>query len=122
MSEQLQLDHLNPVTNLHTREEFKNFLNLETNYFIYFTATWCKFCGVAKPQVVKYLTELQNREVPFTFLLLDADDSRDIVNHLKIRGFPTTLLIKNNEVEEICVGAGEEDITHFFNTSYQKIA
>jgi len=122
MSEQLSLSHLNPVIKLHSREEFKNFLNSEENYFVYFTATWCKFCSIAKPQVVKYLTELQNRGVSFTFLLLDADDSRDIVNHLKIRGFPTTLLIRNNEVEEICVGGGEEDITHFFNTSYKKIA
>ena len=121
MSEQLSLSHLNPVTKLHSREEFKNFLNSETNYFIYFTATWCKFCDIAKPQVIKYLNELQNRDVSFTFLLLDADDSRDIVNHL-IKGFPTTLLIRNNEVEEICVGGGEEDITHFFNTSYKKIA
>ena len=55
-------------------------------------------------------------------MLLDADESRDVVRHLKVKAFPTTLCIINNQVEDICVGGGDEDLHSFFNSSYQKLS
>ena len=114
-------DILKPIQHLKTRVEFEKFLNPETNYFIYFTATWCTPCHVAKPKIFKYLTTLKATDKNFEFLLLDADISRDIVRHLKVKAFPTIMCVINNDIEDICIGGGDNDLKEFFNSSYKKL-
>ena len=112
---------LNTVTDIKTRQQFKEFINPNKAYFVYFTATWCKYCKIARPKVIEYLKLLKSKGVNLQFLLLDADESRDVVRHLKVKAFPTTLCIINNQVEDICVGGGDEDLHSFFNSSYEKL-
>ena len=121
MSLRQDLILLNTVTDIKTRQQFKEFITPNKAYFVYFTATWCKYCKIARPKVIEYLKLLKSKGINLQFLLLDADESRDVVRHLKVKAFPTTLCIINNQVEDICVGGGDEDLHSFFNASYQKL-
>lgn len=112
---------LNPIVNLHTRNEFKEFLQKDKAYFVFFTATWCKYCHIAKPKIEQYLKLLKGRNVKFEFLVLDADKSGDIARFLKVKAYPTLFCIIENTIEDVCVGGGDQDLKEFFNESYKKI-
>ena len=113
--------NLNPTTELFKRDEFRKFLQPDKNYFVFFTATWCKYCHIAKPKVEQYLNLLRGRNVKFEYLVLDADQSGDIARFLKVKAYPTLLCIMENTIQDACVGGGEQDLKEFFNESYRKI-
>lgn len=121
MSYKSDLIYLNTVTDIKTRDQLNEFVEEDKNYFIYITATWCGPCKVTKPKVIEYLKQIKNKGGDFTFLLLDADKCRDIVRFFKVKAFPTSLCLIKNQVEDICVGGGDEDLAAFFNASYKKL-
>jgi thiol-disulfide isomerase/thioredoxin len=121
MSLQKYIENINTVSDIETRTQFKNFMNPNKKYLLYFTATWCNPCKITKPKLFEYLKFLKNKELDFEFLMFDVDISSDVVRHLKIKAFPTLMCIINNNITDICVGSGDEDLNHFFNSSYQKL-
>jgi len=121
MSLNQYIKKINVTSDIKTRIEFKNFLDSEKVYFIYFTATWCGPCKRTKPVLFDYLKVFKNKGLDFEFLMFDVDISGDVARYLKVKAYPTIMCIINNTLEDICVGGDGDDLKTFFNSSYQKL-
>lgn len=70
-----------------------------------FWASWCVPCKVTKPILEKLGVEYGEK---VEFLPIDADQSRDILEHFKVIGIPTVLTIRGGEVVGRVTGAQNE--------------
>ena len=115
------IEKINVSSDIKTRTQFKNFINSEKKYLLYFTATWCGPCKGTKPIVLDYLKVLKNKGLDFEFLLFDVDISGDVARYLKVKAYPTTMCLINGQIEDICVGGADDNLKEFFTSSYQKL-
>jgi thioredoxin len=70
-----------------------------------FWAPWCMPCKMTKPILEKLAGEYDSK---VEFLPIDADHSRDVLEHFKVIGIPTVLTIRNGEVVGRVTGAQNE--------------
>lgn len=70
-----------------------------------FWAPWCMPCKVTKPILEKLAKEYGGK---VEFLPIDADVSRDVLEHFKIIGIPTVMAFRNGEVAARVTGAQNE--------------
>lgn len=70
-----------------------------------FWATWCVPCRVTKPVLEKLAAEYRGR---VDFLPIDADQSREVLDHFKIIGIPTVMALRAGEVAARVTGAQNE--------------
>lgn len=70
-----------------------------------FWANWCMPCKVTKPILEKLAKEYGDK---VEFLPIDADQSRDVLEHFKVIGIPTVLTIRGGEVVGRVTGAQNE--------------
>ncbi len=70
-----------------------------------FWAVWCVPCRVTKPILEKLAREYSDK---VTFLPIDADVSREVVQHFGVIGIPTVLTIRNGDVIGRVTGARKE--------------
>jgi thioredoxin 1 len=70
-----------------------------------FWAPWCMPCKVTKPILEKLAREYGEK---VEFLPIDADISRDVLEHFKVIGIPTVLTIRGGEVVGRVTGAQNE--------------
>lgn len=70
-----------------------------------FWAPWCMPCKVTKPILEKLAAEYSGK---VEFLPIDANQSREALEHFKIIGIPTVLTIRNGEVVGRVTGAQNE--------------
>lgn len=70
-----------------------------------FWAPWCAPCRVTKPILEKLAQEYKDR---VEFMPVNADESRDVLEHFKIIGIPTVLTIRGGEVVGRVTGAQNE--------------
>jgi thioredoxin 1 len=70
-----------------------------------FWAPWCMPCKVTKPILEKLAREYREK---VEFLPIDADHSRDVLEHFKVIGIPTVLTIRGGEVVGCVTGAQNE--------------
>lgn len=70
-----------------------------------FWAPWCMPCKVTKPILEKLAAEYDGR---VEFLPIDADVSRNVLEHFKVIGIPTVLTIRGGEVVGRVTGAQNE--------------
>ena len=70
-----------------------------------FWAPWCMPCRVTKPILEKLAGEYGSK---VEFLPIDADNSRDVLEHFKVIGIPTVLTIRNGELVGSVTGAQNE--------------
>lgn len=70
-----------------------------------FWANWCMPCKVTKPILEKLAKEYGDK---VEFLPIDADQSRDVLEHFKVIGIPTLLTIRGGEVVGRVTGAQNE--------------
>lgn len=70
-----------------------------------FWADWCIPCRVTKPILERLAKEYRGR---VEFLPIDADTSRDVLEHFKVFGIPTVLTIQGGEVVGRVTGAQGE--------------
>lgn len=122
MSLEKYIEKINVTSDIKTRTEFKNFINPSKKYLLYFTASWCGPCKRTKPIVFDYLKVFKNKGLDFEFLMFDVDISGDVARYLKVKAYPTTMCIINNNMEDVCIGGGDDDLKAFFNSSYQKLS
>jgi thiol-disulfide isomerase/thioredoxin len=122
MSLEQYIEKINVNSSIKTRTEFKNFINPNKKYLLYFTASWCGPCKRTKPKLFDYLKVIKNKRLDFEFLMFDVDISRDVVRYLKVKAYPTMMCIINGQIEDICVGSDDNGLTAFFNSSYQKLS
>lgn len=60
-----------------------------------FWAEWCMPCRVTKPILEKLAREYAGK---VEFLPVNADDSREVLQHFQVIGIPTVLAMRNDEV------------------------
>lgn len=70
-----------------------------------FWATWCGPCMITKPILEKLGKEYANE---VEFLPINADDSREILEHFRIFGIPTVISIRNGKEVGRVTGAQRE--------------
>ena len=70
-----------------------------------FWATWCMPCRMTKPILEKLADEYSGK---VEFLPVDADSSRDVLEHFQIIGIPTVIAFRNGEVANRATGAQNE--------------
>jgi thioredoxin 1 len=70
-----------------------------------FWANWCVPCRVTKPILEKLAAEYGGR---VDFLPIDADQSREVLDHFKIIGIPTVMAFRGGEVAARVTGAQNE--------------
>lgn len=72
-----------------------------------FWAPWCVPCRITKPILESLANEYANQ---VEFLPINADNSRDVLEHFRVIGIPTVLTIRNGEVVGRVTGAQNETI------------
>ena len=122
MSLEQYIEKINVNSSIKTRTEFKNFINPNKKYLLYFTASWCGPCKRTKPKLFDYLKVIKNKGLDFEFLMFDVDISGDVARYLKVKAYPTMMCIINGQTEDICVGSNDNGLIAFFNSSYQKLS
>ena len=70
-----------------------------------FWAPWCMPCRMTKPILEKLAGE---HIAKVDFLPIDADTSRDVLEHFQIIGIPTVITFRNGEVAGRVTGAQNE--------------
>lgn len=70
-----------------------------------FWAPWCAPCRMTKP-VLERLGREYSKAV--TFLPINADDSRDLLEHFQVIGIPTVLVLRGGQVQARVTGAQNE--------------
>ena len=70
-----------------------------------FWATWCMPCRVTKPFLEKLAGEYAGK---VEFLPIDADTSRDVLEHFQIIGIPTVITFRKGTVAGRVTGAQNE--------------
>jgi len=72
-----------------------------------FWAEWCMPCKMTKPVLEKLAREYSDK---VEFLPINADDSRDVLEHFKVMGIPTVLTIRDGEAIGRVTGAQNESV------------
>lgn len=70
-----------------------------------FWAAWCVPCRITKPILEKLAHEYSERVL---FLPVDADQSREVLEHFRVIGIPTVMTFRNAEVVGRVTGARNE--------------
>ena len=70
-----------------------------------FWASWCVPCKMTKPVLEKLAREHNDR---VEFLPIDADTSREVLEHFQVIGIPTVLTLRNGKVNGRVTGAQNE--------------
>ena len=70
-----------------------------------FWASWCMPCRLTKPILEKLAGEYAGK---VEFLPIDADQSRDVLEHFQIIGIPTVITFRNGEMAQRVTGAQNE--------------
>jgi thioredoxin len=70
-----------------------------------FWASWCMPCKMTKPILESLASEYGDK---VEFLPINADHSRDILEHFKVIGIPTVLTVRSGEVVGRVTGAQNE--------------
>ncbi|HUF00489.1 MAG TPA: thioredoxin [Anaerolineales bacterium] len=77
-----------------------------------FWATWCMPCTTTKPILEKLAEEYTDR---VEFMPINADDSREVLEHFRVFGIPTVLTLRNgNEVGRVTGAQNETNYRSMF--------
>jgi len=72
-----------------------------------FWAPWCMPCKMTKPILESLGKEFADK---VEFMPINADHSRDVLEHFKVIGIPTVLTIRNGDVAGRVTGAQNESM------------
>jgi thioredoxin 1 len=70
-----------------------------------FWANWCMPCKMTKPILEKLAKEYDDK---IEFMPIDADTSREVLEHFQVIGIPTVLTLRNGKVNGRVTGAQSE--------------
>jgi thiol-disulfide isomerase/thioredoxin len=91
---------------------------------MFFFATWCPHCKTAKPEWEKIKSEYSNIEIHgYKILFVEIDcsnpDSKttSIMDKYNVEGYPTIILLKNNEVITYDAKVTYDHLAEFLNSS-----
>lgn len=70
---------------------------------IKFSTSWCMPCKVIQPKYQKLADEYKNEQI--VFMTIDIEEQPDIAEKFNITSMPTFLLIQNDSIKRMVVGA-----------------
>lgn len=79
--------------------------NADKPVVVDFWAEWCVPCRMTKPILEKLAHEYSDRVL---FLPVDADESREVLEHFRVIGIPTVITFHNGDVVARVTGARNE--------------
>lgn len=80
------------------------------SHVLYFTADWCNPCKKVRPIVEELNRELADT----TFLFIDADEERELVENFEVRSIPTFIKLEDGkEVSRITGAQTRADLEKF---------
>lgn len=77
----------------------------ELPVLVFMYAPWCKYCKLADPIVLDSSKEYEGK---VKFIKINTDKNKELSKRFSIRGIPTLLLFKKNELVEKFDGAPEK--------------
>ena len=93
---------------VYQNDDIQELLQRDGLVVIMFGASWCLQCQIYLPSFINYAIACEYTDVAFAYYNIDAVDI-DIVTEYKIQSVPTTIFIKNNDVEARVVGIPEDE-------------
>ena len=87
-----------------TSVNYETHVNDESNIIIDFSATWCGPCKRMEPYF-KAAEQYVTKYITMTFAKVDVDSEPSICEKYNIECMPTIVLIKNNKILEVKMGA-----------------
>jgi thioredoxin-like negative regulator of GroEL len=86
----------------------------------FFFADWCPHCGKAKPHWTNFTSAYQGKSVNgynVTTIPVDCTDGTDPkIQKYQIQGYPTVIMIKDNQRIDFDSKISEENLTQFINS------
>jgi thiol:disulfide interchange protein len=110
----------------HPNKEVDNMSNEDNNSaeLLFFYADWCPHCKTAKPEWEKTKAEYSNNTIDgYKVLFVDVDcthpDSKttSMMDKYNVEGFPTIILLKNNEVITYDAKVTYDHLSQFLKTA-----
>ena len=98
-------DHPLHFLNMNLSEFQQKVSTADKPVVIDFWAPWCMPCKVTKPILEKLAKEYSDT---VEFMPIDADTSRDVLEHFKVIGIPTVLMLRNGKVNGRVTGIQSE--------------
>jgi thiol-disulfide isomerase/thioredoxin len=89
------------VQSLNTTAELNEFNKTHSNYFIFFYATWCKYCKEFAPIFDDASVKARNAGWKVDFVRMNGEASDDLVMDWEIESFPTVFWVNNLESEKV---------------------
>lgn len=80
----------------------ENVERADKKVLVYFTADWCYYCKVMKPEIDAFVKE--NKE-KYVFYKINGDENAELVRRFRVAGYPTLFVMENGEVVNKVVGA-----------------
>ena len=99
------------------KENFKNNNNIII-YFFY--ADWCGHCKDYKPHFNQFKKKLSN-DPNVKFIEINADDTsvdKTLQDKFNIEGYPTTVIVKNNDIDNHVKLVGKQTVSELFSNVY----
>jgi thioredoxin 1 len=94
-----------PFLIMNITEFQKRILEADKPIVVDFWANWCVPCKLTKPILEKLAKEYNDK---IEFMPIDADTSREVLEHFQIIGIPTVLTLRNGKVNGRVTGAQSE--------------
>jgi len=94
-----------PLLTMNITEFQKRISEADKPIVIDFWASWCVPCKITKPVLEKLAREYNDK---VEFLPIDADTSREVLEHFQVIGIPTVLTLRNGKVVGRVTGAQSE--------------
>ena len=109
------------IENLGTSDVANNNRRVSEAELLFFSADWCPHCKNAKPEWDSFKKEYDGKEMGFYKINCQSVDCTDGENELiqkySIDGYPTVIMIKDNERVNFDAGITESSLKSFIESS-----
>ena len=109
------------IENLGTSDIANNNRRVSEAELLFFSADWCPHCKNAKPEWDSFKKEYDGKEMGFYKINCQSVDCTDGENELiqkySIDGYPTVIMIKDNERVNFDAGITESSLKSFIESS-----
>lgn len=101
-----------------SKSHFTSLVNSDTLTVIMFTATWCRPCQQAYPEVRRMASAFGGEVL---FATVDGDELREVVTMCKVRAFPTFMLLRSGQQLDYVIGGNTQELEEKVKAELKKM-
>jgi len=109
------------IENLKTSDIANNNRRISEAQILFFSADWCPHCKNAKPEWDSFAKEYNGKEIGHYKLDCQSidctDGENDLIQKYSINGYPTVIMIKDNERVDFDAGITETSLKSFIESA-----